>query len=187
MRFLFLVAVTIMLNLLILDVVLIKQTDKFALLNQLQVNTLGATTATACPQSCITKINQAMGVSTSASKEYFVPIGSGTWASEDWEDVPGLQVEVDTARYGRIKNAYFEASVHVPNANQIVFVRLYNVTDKHPVWSSELSFNNAGTAQSQTSPSITLGIGQKAYKVQIKTQLKYTTNVTSSRIRILTQ
>lgn len=160
------------------------------------------TSVQACPQSCINYIEEATATmpvpeispSTGGSqqtiaqiREFFVPIGSGTNSSSDWEDVPGLQVVVDTAQYGKIKNAYFEAAVYVPNGNEIVSVRLYNVTDKHPVWFSELTFPNANTSQQLTSDNITLDSGNKAYKVQMKTQLKIPASLNSSRIRILTQ
>lgn len=157
------------------------------------------TNVQSCPQSCISYIQEATassvvsetttgGVSkTSQIREFFIPIGSGTNSSSDWEDVAGLQVVVDTAQYGKIKNAYFEVSVNVPNGNEIVYVRLYNVTDKHPVWFSELTFVNANTAQQLTSDNITLDSGNKAYKVQMKTQLKIPASLNSSRIRILTQ
>lgn len=155
-----------------------------------------------CPQACADKINSvetslSQAIATSSQipqsnsssqtnnqvKEYFVTIGSGTGASDTWQDVPGLQVTIDSSRYGKIKAAYYEVSVYVPNTNQIVYVRLYDVTDDHQVWYSDLTFNNAGTAQTQTSQPIVLESGNKTYKVQMKTELKFTTNVTS-RIRI---
>ncbi len=153
-----------------------------------------------CPQSCLSYIEEATASSAtlqsgtggttakaSSQKELFVPIGSGTNASDDWEDVPGLQVVIDTAQYDKIKSSFFEAAVNVPSGNEIVYVRLYNVTDKHPVWYSELTFVNANTSQQLTSDKITLDSGNKAYKVQMKTQLKIPASLNSSRIRIITQ
>lgn len=159
-------------------------------------------TQSICPQACADKINSletslSQVIATSSQvpqsnsspqtnnqvKEYFVTIGSGTGTSDTWQDVPGLQVTIDSSQYGKIKAAYYEASVYVPNSNQIVYVRLYDVTDDHQVWYSDLTFNNAGTAQTQTSQPIVLESGNKIYRVQMKTELKFTTNVTS-RIRI---
>ncbi len=155
-----------------------------------------------CPQACTDKISSvetslSQAIVTSSQipqinsspqtnnqvKEYFVTIGSGTGASDTWQDVPGLQVTIDSSQYGKIKAAYYEVSVYVPNANQIVSVRLYDITDDHQVWYSDLTFNNAGTAQTQSSPPIVLEKGSKTYKVQMKTELKFSTNITS-RIRI---
>ena len=155
-------------------------------------NVLGTKTSVqACPTACVTEIKKeiagtkgASSSSISAVKESFVPIGTGTNASDDWQDVPGLQVIIDTAQYGKIKEVYFEASLH-SDANQNAHVRLYNVTDDHPVWFSELTFNNTIKPASQTSSKITLDTGNKAYKVQMKTQLKYTSTLDQSRIRIV--
>ncbi len=159
-----------------------------------------ANSVQSCPQSCLSYIQEATASSITlqtntggatknnvVQKELFVPIGSGTNSSDDWEDVPGLQVIVDTAQYNKIKSSFFEASVYVPSGNQIVYVRLYNLTDKHPVWFSELTFANANTSQQLTSDKITLDSGNKAYKVQMKTQLKIPATLNSSRIRIITE
>ena len=112
-------------------------------------------------------------------------MGSGTNSSEDWEDVPGLQVIVNTANYGKVKQAFFEASVHTKNTNQVVYVRIYNMTDDHPVWFSELTFNDSINPGSQTAQ-ITLDSGNKAYKVQMKTQLRSTATLDQARIHTLT-
>lgn len=159
------------------------------------VAVLNQQTEGTCSPACVSQIGEAtsslnLGNKTvpvgggSQVKEFFVPIGSITSSSEDWEDT-GLLVIIDTAKYGRIKETYFEASANSTN-NQIVYVRLYNVTDKHLVWNSELTFPNAQTAAFLSTP-ITLTSGNKAYKVQMKTQLRYTANLNQSRIRILTQ
>ncbi len=98
------------------------------------------TTSEACPSACIAKMNQVAGKTVSGSaKEYYVPLGSGTNASDDWVDVAGASAYVDTASYGRMKQATFEATVTVPAGSQRVWVRLYNATDKHPVWFSEVT------------------------------------------------
>ena len=85
------------------------------------------------------KSSEGVIVETINVKDYFVPLGSGTSQAGDWADVPGVQAVVDFGQYKNIKEIRFEASVTVPTANQSVSVRLYNVTDKHPVWYSEVS------------------------------------------------
>ena len=120
----------------------------------------------------------------SGVKAFFVPFGSGNGYSLDWTDVPGLQAYVDTANYGRIKNAVFEASVYVPTGNETVSVRLYNETDKHPVWNSEVFFNGGSSAQLLLSQPVTLDAGNKLYKVQMKTQLQYTAVLNQTRLHI---
>ncbi len=165
-------------------------------------NVVTTPTNQSCPVSCLGYIQEVINsgnnqptlaptttskTPTSTRQEFFVPIGSGTNSTSDWDDVPGLQVIVDTAQYPRISKSYFEASAYVPSGNEIVYVRLFNVTDKHPVWFSELTFVNASTAQQLSSDPITLDAGNKAYKVQMKTQLQIPASLTSSRIRIISQ
>lgn len=157
-----------------------------------------------CPNSCIAKINEAIktlpvipssGISQlpqpsdqeakSTVKEFFVPFGAGSSSSFDWADVVGLQAYIDSTQYSRIKKVTFEASAHIPTGNQTASVRLYNVSDKHPVWFSEVSLEG-GTPQLLISNSITLDSGNKLYQVQMKTSLKYETILDQARLHILT-
>lgn len=169
----------IVVNLLVLDAVILHQVfTKGAV--------LGTTSADACPSACIAKINQMAGKTVSSTaKEYYVPLGSGSNTTNDWTDVAGASAYIDTASYGRIKIATFEATVTVPAGSQKVWVRLFNATDKHPVWFSEMTTDNASPTL-LTSEAITLDSGNKLYQVQMKTQLKAPTNLVQSRVRIIT-
>ena len=202
--FLFFISI-LFVNVAILDFLLIKDLKSVfstTLFSPYQKISSEKTAQLTCPQSCIDQINkveeflsgkissQSLLLQTNPTqqtatqpKQFFITIGSGTGSSDDWQDVPGLQVTIDSSQYGKIKAAYFETSVYIPNANQEVYVRLYNVTDNHPVWYSDLTFNNAGVAQTQTTQPIILENGNKAYKVQMRTQLRASTNI-NSRIRI---
>ena len=156
----------------------------------------------ACPQSCISQIHEATASykppiqsSTAASKEtpaskgvkeFFISFGSGSNSSSDWQDVLALQSYIDSANYEDIKSITFEASVHVPTGNQTASVRLFNVTDKHPVWSSEVLFNGGGTPQFLVSKPITLDKGNRLYQVQMKTQLQFQAILDQARIHIIT-
>lgn len=122
--------------------------------------------------------------SDSVVKEYFVSFGSGTNATEEWTDVPGLSVYVDSTKYPSIKKVTFEASVRIPTGNQKAYVRLFNATDKHPVWYSDL-FLEGGATQLLISPAIQLDSGSKLYAVQMKTSLKFETNLLQSRLHIV--
>jgi hypothetical protein len=148
---------------------------------------LGDTTsaAAACPSACLSAINRIGGTVFSTAKEYFVPLGTGTNVTDDWNDVAGASAYVDTAQYPRIKKVVFEATVAVPTGNESAYVRLFNATDKHPVWFSELSMDTTGPVL-LTSPAIALDKGSKLYQVQMRTQLKFTANLTQSRIHITT-
>jgi hypothetical protein len=118
-----------------------------------------------------------------STKEYFIPIGSGTTQASEWTDVPGAQATVDFGSYKNIKSIVFETSVAVPTANQSVSVRLYNVSDKHPVWYSEVTMEGGTSAYLISSP-IAYDKGSKIYQVQMKTQLEYPANLTQARIHI---
>ncbi len=118
-----------------------------------------------------------------AVKEYFITFGSGSSAADDWADVTGLSAYVDSTQYGRIKSVTFEASVFIPTGNERAYVRLFNATDKHPVWFSEVSLEG-GQSQLLISQPITLDPGNKLYQVQMKTSLKYQANLAQSRLRI---
>ncbi len=162
-----------------------------------------------CPQSCISQINQALiskptvlvptptpaaannvlplqSANSSATKTYYVPFGSGSGASTDWQDMPGLQASIDSNSYGSIKSVVFEASLHIPTGNEIASVRLYNSTDGHPVWNSQVDFNGNVNSVLLVSPGVNLDNGNKLYKVQIKTQLQFTAILDQSRLHITT-
>jgi len=118
-------------------------------------------------------------------KEFFVPFGSGSNSSDDWQDIGGLKATLDPANYGSIKTVIFEATVRIPTGNETAYVRLYNATDKHPVWFSEVSLEG-GTPQLLVSKPITLDSGNKTYQVQMKTSLKYPAFLDQSRLHIIT-
>lgn len=145
----------------------------FLLFSQIKPNVLGTTDTTA------------VSVSTAANRELYVPLGAGTNATTEWTDVKGVAAYVDTRLYGRVKKVTFEAGVSIPSGNQIAYVRLYNATDKHPVWYSEMSMSGTGP-ELLTSPAITLDSGNKLYQVQMKSQLGASTNLLLGRVHIIT-
>ncbi len=134
-------------------------------------------TQTITPTQVITPV-----VKDLSAKEYFVAFGSGSSIADEWADVAGLEANVDFANYGNIKDIFFEVSVSVPTANQMVWVRLYNKTDKHPVWNSEVSIS--GQSGYTSSKALVYDQGAKDYQVQVKTQLKYPTNINQARLHI---
>ncbi len=169
----------LILNAIVVDAVLLHQLF-------MKGSVLGTSTSDTCPSACIAKINQVAGKTVSATaKEYYVPLGSGTNATDEWTNVAGASVYIDTASYGRIKQAIFEATVTVPAGSQQVWVRLYNATDKHPVWFSDMTTDLSGPIL-LTSKAIRLDTGNNLYQVQMKTQLKALTNLVQSRVRVTT-
>lgn len=164
-----------------------------------------------CPTSCLSEINKATKAATlsitptsirtptpkvesipqiqtqtsSSVKEFFVPFGSGSNSSDDWQDVPGLKATLDPINYGSIKTVTFEATIRIPTGNEVAYARLYNTTDKHPVWFSDVSLEG-GTPQLLISKPITLDFGSKTYQVQMKTSLKFQAFLDQSRLHIIT-
>ena len=122
-----------------------------------------------------------------ASREFYVPFGSGSGSSSDWQDVGGLQAYVDSSNYPNIKSVVFEASLHVPTGNETASVRLYNATDGHPVWNSQIDFSGNTSSLLLTSQAVSLDSGNKLYKVQIKTQLQFQAVLDQSRLHITTK
>jgi len=165
-------------NLLVLDAILLHQFF-------VKGTVLGTTSSDACPSACIAKINQMAGKTVSGTaKEYYVPLGSGTNTTDDWTDVAGASAYIDTTSYGKIKKTTFEATISTVGS-QKMWVRLYNATDKHPVWFSDVTTEKSGPVLLTSSP-ITLDSGNKLYQVQMKTQLKVLTNLVQSRVHITT-
>lgn len=151
-----------------------------------------------CPNACTNQIDALKStvdtikqasttqvITTSASKEYFVAFGGGSNSTDDWTDVSGLTASINSTAYGSIKEVRFEASVYIPTGNETAYVRLFNKTDQHPVWFSEVSLSG-GTPQLLISDPITLDSGQKTYQVQMKTTLKFQAVLSQARVHITT-
>lgn len=124
--------------------------------------------------------------STSRAGEFYITFGSGQLKADEWEDVPGLAVYIDNTKYGNIKKVTFEVSMKILNAHGTSFARVFNATDNHPVWASEIS-TESDKSQLIVSSLITLDSGNKLYKVQLKNTVKEVTIIDQARIRIITQ
>ena len=186
-------------NILVLDLLLLRSSGTKESFNPQEkaIESINSQNQSLCPASCIARIEEAtssasFGVredqeQTSASprqvKESLITLGTGSNTSTDYENVATTQVYIDPSKYGTIKSVKFEVSIAVPTANQYVYVRLYNVTDKNPVWNSEM-YMSGGPSAYLESGEITLTKGNKLYVVQIKSQLKHLTNLNQARLRI---
>lgn len=156
-----------------------------------------------CPVSCQEQISEATAsfkLTTSQTptkqlsqntdsvvKEYFIPLGSGVSTAEEWTDVPGAQAQVDSKSYGAIKKATFEVAVHIPTGNEYAYVRLYNATDNQVISFSEVYYPGGSNQLFLNSQQLNLPTGNKLYKVQMKTQLKYPAYLDQARIHITLQ
>ena len=146
----------------------------------------------ACLSSCEAKIEalakrlDELPVSETAKKtsEYYISLGSGTTKSSVWQDIAGVEAIIDTTNYSSIKSVIFEVFLNIPTANGSVYAKLYNVTDKHDVWFSNVS--SEGPVLTKKEATITLEPGTKTYRVMGLSTLKYDANIENARIRILT-
>lgn len=149
-----------------------------------------------CPVDCLTTIEEATGkaitpapvienqASQPAVKEIYIPLGSGSTSSQDWEELAGVEAVIDSANYPNIKEVIFEAVLRIPSANGRVYAKLYDVTSKHDVWFSEVSAEGP-TAYRAESAAIVLSSGRNLYRVKMKTTMSYQSILDSARIKIV--
>jgi len=149
------------------------------------INPIPTTVPTPLPTSAPTVIYQQTG-STTNVKESYIPLGSGQSQSQTYENINGAQAYIDSTKYSNIKTVTFEVSVFIPTGNETAWVQLYDVTQGHPVWNSEMSWNG-GSAQYLVSSSITLDSGNNLYQVQMKTQLPSYAQLNQSKVHITLQ
>lgn len=210
---LFLLLLLIFLNLVYLDVLILQNSGTKVIERIISKDPQPSLDKETCGKDCAAKINEIVNLylkpttslsptltptptktqssssntQSSVAREYYVPFGSGSGSSSDWQDVAGLQAYIDSAVYPNIKSVIFEASLHIPTGNQTASVRLYNATDGHPVWNSEINFNGNTSSVFLNSQGVYLDTGNKLYKVQMKTQLQYTSILDQSRLHITTK
>ena len=131
-----------------------------------------------------TQISQSALSARGSTKEYYIPLGSGTTKSNVWQDIAGAEAIIDTANYPSIKSVVFEVFLNIPTANGSVYAKLFNVTDKHDVWFSEVI--SEGPVLTKKEATVTLDPGAKTYRVMGLSTLKYDANVENARLRIVT-
>lgn len=154
--------------------------------------------STACPQSCISLINNVKnttakpvspvpskpGVTTSKA-EYVVPMGSGVVNTiGSWVDSYSAQATVDTSAYSKIKAIYFEVVMHLPNATGEMRAKL--IDDSTPFsYDGQVVTTTSGTGQ-LLSVQVPLVSGKKTYHVQLYSTISPGV-MDIARIRIVTQ
>lgn len=186
MFFIRLVEIVFIINIALLDLLAFQSFPKYtasvATSHVMQSPKPTSTPIVANPTTPVPTVIQTI-VQTAGPKELFVPLGAGNSTETDWTNVPGVIASVDSSKYPGLKQVTFEANITVPTANETVWVQLYDMTDEHPVWNSQLSMT--GATQYIVSPPITLDPGNKLYQVQMKTQLQYPATLDFARIHIL--
>jgi len=198
--FLFLLLILILGNLFIIDAALFwnssstKEKSSVAVTPAPKKVSGNTPTPVECNENCKNEIKKEVALAlsqtkptakntTTTVKESFVTLGSGSSLASEWADIPGAQSYIDSTAYGMISKVTFEVALHTPTGNQTAYARLYNITDAHPVWNSEVSIEG-GTPQLKISSPITLDRGSKLYQVQMKTQLSSRTNLENARVHI---
>lgn len=128
---------------------------------------------------------QSTVATTQPAKEYYIPLGSGTTRSNEYVALDGAEAYIDTSLYGSIKQATIEFFLRNPTGNGRTWAKLFNVTDKHDVWFSEVNFEGGGLVRKEAA--ITLEPGNKLYRVYLKSTLAYDVYVDNARVHIVTQ
>lgn len=152
-----------------------------------------------CPSSCLSLIQQAtlsasqgslqevlLQKASGQSREFYIPLGSGSTSKSDWDDITATETVIDPINYGNIKEAYFIASLKNPTQNGQAEAQVYNVTDKHMVWNSHTRMTGS-LSQTITSNKITLDKGTKLYRVQLKSTMGFSVSLENAKIRIVTE
>lgn len=138
------------------------------------------------PQVTKETVTQPLAVSDNTAREYSIILGQGSSDSKEWEDVPGVNAYINTNNYSNISAVIFEVALRIPTANDEVYARLYNATDKTAIYSSELTTNNKDSTILQAND-ISLSSGNKLYQLQMKTRFGRESLADSARIKIYTK
>ncbi|MFH0840928.1 MAG: hypothetical protein V1865_03055 [bacterium] len=198
------IGMMVIINLIILDLFIfnnrnINQLPNSSIINeQIQPTPVTYTCDESCSQEIQDQVLQAVAslsgqpkpTSAPAPKskntvEAYIPIGTGRTSNIDWTEIPGAEVYIDTTKYGTIKEAYFEAQLHLPTGNGIVCVRLYNPNNKTSVPQSELC-STSGPGERLSSPKINLYTGYALYRIQLKVSMPpYEGVLDSARIKLI--
>lgn len=153
-----------------------------------------------CPSACLDLISEANQLPTAAPtttplpktvlppasevKEYYIPLGQGSTKNSTWVEMPGMEAVIDAVNYPQVKSIIFEAALRIPTANGKVYTKLYNVTDKHDVWFSEVSAEGAASYRAE-SGEISLSPGRKLYRVMMKSSMGYEAILDWARVKII--
>lgn len=115
-------------------------------------------------------------------REVYIPLGTGTVLSSEWTGLPATDVTINTAHYPPIAQAYFEVFMHIPTGNGQMMAKLYNETDRHDVWFSEVAMTGSQIVRREVP--VTLEPGNKRYRVMLKSTLRYDAVLDNARIRL---
>lgn len=148
-----------------------------------------------CPQPCLEVIaesrpetKQALAtpaptVVPVAAKEVYIPLGRGSTTSLDYAQLTGAEAVVDLNQYPTIETVYFEAFLHLPHGGA-AYAKLYNVTDQHDAWHSEVYFEGSGPYRAEAS-GVVLSSGRKVYRVMLRSVIGSEAVLESARLKLI--
>lgn len=155
-------------------------------------------TGQTCPAACLDEIYQATAEATKISplpqkktevsqptiKEFYIPLGSGSTKSRDWEEMAGVEAVIDRANFPNVDSIILEATMRIPTANGRVYAKLYDVTAKHDIWFSEV-WVEGSTSYRAESANISLSEGRHLYRLMMKSTMGYEAILDSARLKII--
>lgn len=118
------------------------------------------------------------------AKEIYIPLGQGSTDSQQWVEIPGAEAVIDEGNFSGIKSIILEASLRVPTGNSRVHVKLFNVTEKHDVWFSEVWVEGLQSKREESKP-ISLGLGRKLYRIMMKSTMGREVILDQARLKIV--
>jgi hypothetical protein len=116
------------------------------------------------------------------TKEFFVPLGSGSTTKSEWADVPALQVTVNGDRYGQTVKAYLEASLRSVNGK--AEARLLDRTTSEVIHQSNIAHEGSEFNWVVSKP-FDLPEGGRTYVVQMRSSSGETVEASGVRLRIV--
>lgn len=87
---------------------------------------------------------------TSPSREYYVPLGSGSTTNRDWTAITGAAVNFNPNKYQPIKRVHFEAAGSIISGE--VHVVLADLTHNRVYYEGELIFNSSSATWKRSQP-----------------------------------
>lgn len=120
----------------------------------------------------------------STVKEFYIPFGSGSTKSNEWIELPGVEAVIDSANFPGVKSIIMEAILRIPSANGRVYTKLYDVTNKHDVWFSEV-WAEGSTNYRAESANINLSPGRNLYRLMMKSSMGYEAILDLARLKIV--
>jgi len=157
-----------------------------------------------CPEDClsliddkvaeevakITPVTQQVSAPTPAPGEEtpkitYLPLGgSSSSSATDWTDISGSEFYFDKGDYPNLSSVRWETSLGSFLGGNLVYVRLYDVTNKRAVDSSQLS-TSSSTSKLLQSSNLSIWSGNNLYRIQAKSSSGNPLYIDSPRLKII--